>query len=210
MDDNKNDLVKQAKDSVTELFKDKLPDDLLYHNLSHTFDAAQIAEKLGKKSGLTQEELDMLQIAAWFHDIGYIDAYQNHEEKSLKHVDEFLSDKDYDEEKKKEVHRLILSTKRDQEPKGRLEEILHDADIAHIGRKRFFRKGELLRVEIKKYLDKTYTELEWAEKQYQFLTINNFITEVAKEEYGKRRVKNITKQRKNIIKSKKVTTRVNT
>ncbi len=210
MNDNKNNLVEQAKDFVTGLFKDELPSDLLYHNWSHTYEVAQIAQKLGDKSDLSQEELELLQIAAWFHDTGFIKTYQNHEEESLKYMFEFLSDKDYDDKRKKVIDRLILSTKRDQKPVGKLEEILHDADIAHIGRKRFFRKGELLRVEIGNYLDESYSELEWAKKQYQFLINNNFVTEVAKEDYGKRRVKNITNQRKNIVKSRKVTTRTNT
>ncbi len=207
MNDN---LVNQAKDFVTRLFKNKLPNHLLYHNWSHTDEVVQIAQMLANKSDLSQQELELLQIAAWFHDTGYVNTYQNHEEESLKYVDEFLSDKDYDDERKKEIGRLILSTKIDQKPTGRLEEILHDADIAHLGRKRFFRKGELLRVELENYLEESYTEFEWAKTQYQFITSNNFITEVAKKEFGKRRVKNIKEQRKNIVKSKKVTTRTNT
>ena len=207
MNDN---LVNQAKDFVTRLFKNKLPNDLLYHNWSHTDEVVQIAQMLANKSDLSQQELELLQIAAWFHDTGYVDTYQNHEEESLKYVDEFLSDKDYDDERKKEIGRLILSTKIDQKPTGRLEEILHDASIAHLGRKRFFRKGELLRVELENYLEESYTEFEWAKTQFQFITSNDFITEVAKKEFGKRRVKNIKEQRKNIVKSQKVTTRTNT
>lgn len=210
MNDKENNLVNQAKDFVTKLFKDKLPNDLLYHNWSHTCEVVEVAKKLGTKSNLTPEELELLLIAAWFHDTGYVETYQNHEEKSLKYVEEFFRDKDYDDTKKQEIDQLILSTKIDQRPVGKLAELLHDADIAHLGRKRFFRKGELLRVELENYLDESYTEFKWTKKQYQVLIDNNFITEVAKKEYGKRRIKNIEKQRKNIIKSRKVTTRANT
>jgi HD superfamily phosphodiesterase len=210
MDDDKNNLVKQTKDFVTELFKHDLDNDLFYHNWSHTYEVAQIAKKLADMSDLSEEELEVLQISAWFHDTGYIKTRKIHEEESLKYAFEFLSDKDYDDERKKEVGRLIVSTRIDQKPLGKLEEILHDADIAHIGRKRFFRKGELLRVELENYLDESYTELEWAHEQYQFIINNNFITEVAKKEYDNRRVKNIIKQRKNIIQSRKITTRNST
>jgi predicted metal-dependent HD superfamily phosphohydrolase len=210
MNDQENNLVTQAEDFVTALFKNKLPNDLLYHNWSHTCEVVEVAEKLGSKSDLSPEELELLQIAAWFHDTGYVETYQNHEEKSLKYLDEFFRDKDYDDAKKKEIGQLILSTKIDQRPVGKLAELLHDANIAHLGRKRFFRKGELLRVELDNYLGKSYSEFKWTKKQYRFLISNNFITEVAKEEYGKRRVKNIKQQRKNIVKSRKVTTRANT
>jgi len=210
MTETKTDLATEARDFVTSLFKHELPDDLLYHNLSHTYEVAQISEKLAEKSDLTEDELEMLLIAAWFHDTGYIKTYENHEDESIKYLYEFFSDKDYSEQDQKEIARLINSTKSDQTPEGKLEEILHDADMAHIGRKRFFRKGELLRVEWENYLDRSYTEVEWSKKQYQFLINNKFITEVAKEEYGKRRVKNIKKQRKNIVKARKVTTRTTT
>lgn len=203
-------LVNQAKDFVTGLFEKKLPNDLLYHNWSHTYEVVQVAEMLADKSDLSERELETLLIAAWFHDTGYIDTYQNHEEESLKYVDDFLSDKDYDEEGKKEIYQLILSTKVDQKPTSKLEQLLHDADLAHLGRKRFFRVGELLRVELENYLDESYTEHEWAKEQYRFITSNDFITEAAKIEFGNRRAKNIKEQRDNIVKSEKITTRANT
>ncbi|MFT4534525.1 MAG: putative metal-dependent HD superfamily phosphohydrolase [Saprospiraceae bacterium] len=209
MSDKKNKLVKEAKNFVSGLLKRELPNNLSFHNWTHTYEVAQIAKKLAGKSDLSQEEVELLQITAWFHDTGFIKTYNNHEEESVKYGYGFLRDKDYDDNSKSELVRLILSTKREQEPEGMLEEILHDADIAHIGRKRFFRKGELLRAELENYLEESYTEFEWAQKQYEFLINNNFITEVAKQKYGQRRIKNINKQRKIIVNSRKVTTRMN-
>lgn len=203
-------IVSKAEEYVSGLFKQKLPENLLYHNLSHTNEVAEIAKELGEISKLSDSELEMLQIAAWFHDTGYIKKYNGHEEESLKYAKEFMDGEDYDEKKQKEVERLIKSTIKGHNPQDLLEEILHDADMAHIGRKRFFRKGELLRVELENFLDESYSELEWEKKQYQFLINNNFITKAGKQEYGKRRVKNIKKQRKNIVKARKVTTRTRT
>lgn len=203
-------IVSKAEEYVSGLFKQKLPENLLYHNLSHTNEVAEIAKELGEISKLSDSELEMLQIAAWFHDTGYIKKYNGHEEESLKYAKEFMDGEDYDEKKQKEVERLIKSTIKGHDPQDLLEEILHDADMAHIGRKRFFRKGELLRVELENFLDESYSELEWEKKQYQFLINNNFLTRAGKQEYGKRRVKNIKKQRKNIVKARKVTTRTRT
>ncbi|MEP2770696.1 MAG: Pycsar system effector family protein [Fulvivirga sp.] len=206
----KSKIVSKAESYVTGLFKEKLPENLLYHNLSHTYEVAEISKELGEISELSDSELEMLQVAAWFHDTGYIKKYNGHEEESLKYAREFMDGENYDEKKKKVVERLIKSTIKGHKPNDMLEEILHDADMAHIGRKRFFRKGELLRVELESYLDESYSELEWEKKQYQFLINNNFITKAGKQEYGKRRVKNIKKQRKNIVKARKVTTRTRT
>lgn len=206
----KSKLVSKAETYVTELFKQKLSENLLYHNLSHTNEVAEISKELGEISKLSDSELEMLQLAAWFHDTGYIKKYNGHEEESLKYAKEFMDGEDYDEKKQKEVERLIKSTIKGHNPQDLLEEILHDADMAHIGRKRFFRKGELLRVELENFLDESYSELEWEKKQYQFLINNNFITKAGKQEFGKRRVKNIKKQRKNIVKARKITTRTRT
>lgn len=203
-------IISKAESYVTGLFKQKLPENLLYHNLSHTYEVAEISKELGEISNLSDSELEMLQVAAWFHDTGYIKKYNGHEEESLKYAREFMDGEEYDEKKQEVVERLIKSTIKGHRPNDMLEEILHDADMAHIGRKRFFRKGELLRVELESYLDESYTELEWEKKQYQFLINNNFITKAGKKEYGKRRVKNIKKQRKNIVKARKVTTRTMT
>jgi len=205
-----NTVVSKVQDYVTELFKEKLPEDLLYHNLSHTYEVAEISKELGEDSGLTEVDLEVLQIAAWFHDTGYIKKYSGHEAESVKYAQGFLEEIDYPKERQQVVVRLIESTVNGHKPKDLMEELLKDADIAHIGRKRFFRKGELLRVELENYLDERYSELEWEKKQYQFLINNHFITEAAKKEYAKRRVKNIKKQRKNIVKARKVTTRTRT
>ncbi|MTI21737.1 HD domain-containing protein [Fulvivirga sp. RKSG066] len=210
MSKNDNKIITEAKEYVTELFKEQLPDNLLYHNLSHTNEVAEISQELGEISELADKDMEVLQLAAWFHDTGYIKKYNGHEAESIKYAKEFLEGKSYDKEGIDEVERLIKSTIRGHEPKDLVEEILNDADMAHLGRKRFFRKGELLRVELENYLDESYSELDWEKKQYQFLIDNQFITQAAKEEYGKRRVKNIKKQRKNIVKARKVTTRTQT
>lgn len=203
-------IVRQAEKHVTNLFKESLPDDLLYHNLSHTYEVAKIVGELAEESNLNEEDKEVLQLAGWFHDTGYINKYNGHEAESLKYAEEFFEDVDYPKEKRKEVEDLIKSTIKGHNPEGLKEELLHDADMAHIGRKRFFRKGELLRVELENYLNESYSELEWNKKQYQFLINNEFITKAGIEEYGKRRVKNIKKQRKNIVKARKVTTRTKT
>lgn len=203
-------ILKKAESFVADLFKNDLPEKLLYHNLAHTEEVAEAAEELGKKSGLSDDELEVLVLAAWFHDTGYIKKYNGHEAESVKYAEQFFAENNYPEEKKEQVSKLIMSTVAGHTPHGLMEELLHDADITHIGRKRFFRKGELLRVELENFNNNKYTELEWEKKQYNFLVSNYFITEAGKEKYARRRVKNIKKQRQNILKARKVTVRTNT
>lgn len=207
---SQNPILVEAENFIGDLFNDDLPDKLLYHNLAHTHEVVESAQELGQMSDINEEEMEILLLAAWFHDTGYIKKYNGHEAESVKYAEEFLSQQKYPEEKKKQVSQLIMSTVAGHEPQGLLEKLLHDADMAHMGRKRFFRRGELLRVELENFQNTSFTELEWEKKQYSFLVNNTFYTEAGKEKYAKRRVKNIKEQRKNILKARKVTIRTNT
>jgi len=43
-----------------------LPEALVYHNLNHTREVVKAAQKIGAHSNLSQEEMDIVLIAAWF------------------------------------------------------------------------------------------------------------------------------------------------
>jgi predicted metal-dependent HD superfamily phosphohydrolase len=203
-------ILKEAEDYINNLFKKYLSQRYLFHNHMHTMDVVKAADELADKNSLSGEDKELLVLAAWFHDSGLIDNYEEHEEASARRAEDFLKDRNYPAEKIEKVKALIISTSSENPPKNLQEEVLHDADIAHIGKKGFFRKGELLRVETENFLNKSYTELEWQKNQYDFLINNDFITQPAKESYEKRRSQNIKKQRNNIHKARKVTTRKKT
>lgn len=200
----------KAEQFISDLFKNHLSEKLLYHNITHTSEVAEIVTKLGEKAGLKKQQLEDLEMAAWFHDSGYIQKYTGHEDVSAEIAEDWLKEEGLPDDRISHIKALILSTKKEHTPETLEEELLYDADIAHVGRKRFFRKGELLRVEYENFLNKTYSELEWEELQYDFLVNHHFITKEAKDKFDTRRVKNIKEQRKNILKARKVTVRENT
>lgn len=203
-------ILKEAEDYINKLFKKYLSQRYLFHNHKHTTDVVKAADELAEENGLSGEDKELLILAAWFHDSGLVDNYEEHEEASARRAEDFLKNCNYPDEKIEKVKDLIISTSSEHPPKNLQEEILHDADIVHIGKKGFFRKGELLRVEKENFLNKSYTELEWQKAQYDFLINNDFITKPAKEDFEKQRAKNIKKQRSNIHKARKVTTRKKT
>jgi predicted metal-dependent HD superfamily phosphohydrolase len=206
--------VKSTRDKahihINDFFKTNVPDNLLFHDINHAKDVAKAAMLLGHKASLSEKDLEILEIAALFHDTGYVKNRENHEEESVKIAENFLRKIKYPEEDTRRVSDLILSTKKEHKPKGLLEEMLHDADYSHIGMKSFFRKGELFRAELEASKEKEFTEHEWHKRQYDFLISNPFLTAHAEQEYGSRRTKNIRKQRKNILSARKVTRRIKT
>ncbi|TRX60537.1 HD domain-containing protein [Fulvivirga sp. M361] len=204
------DIVEEAKSFVKKLLQNKTSGQWLFHNYNHAKDVAEVAVELGGMARLEESELEVLELAAWFHDTGYVKCREGHETESVTIAKEFLNERHYDKEKIEQVSQLILSTDIKKEASSLLEEILHDADLSHLGRKRFFRIGELLRAELEAIENKEFTELEWQKKQYDFLINNTFITTYAQKAFGSRRNKNILKQRDNILDAEKITRRLQT
>ena len=98
------------------------------------------------------------------NDTGYIETYEGHEEASVKLMKSYLEG-NYPDEDIAEIESLILSTKHGIIPDGSLQEILHDADYVNLGTKKFCHRADLLRIEWERILQKTYTEMEWAQLQ---------------------------------------------
>ena len=194
-----NTIVKDAAEHVFNLFKDKLPGDFVYHNYNHTAETVKACKKLSKSYNLTSRDYEVLMLAALFHDAGYITAYDNHEQESVKFMKEYLKG-NYAEEDIREMESLILSTKYRTVPDGSLQEILHDADYINLGNKNFDHRADLLRIEWERILQKTYTEEEWAQVQLQFLLDTQFKTEDAVLKFNEQREQNILNQRSKIDK----------
>ena len=193
-----NQLEKEALDHVSGLFNGKLSDQYEYHNFTHTLETTNICKEIANSYQLDNDEVEILLLACIFHDSGYVNSYENHEEESVVIAEDFLKEHDYAPEKIEKVKKLIISTTPDHNPGNLQEEIIHDADFIHMGKKNFFDKGKLLRKEWEYLLNKNFSNLEWEEEQYRFLTENDFYTTYARGSYGKRRLKNIKKQKQKL------------
>ena len=194
--DNHGDIVKKASDYIFELFKKKLPKDYVYHNLSHAEDIAKASQKIGKKSGLSDDELEIVTVAALFHDTGYIEGCDNHEARSIDIATEFLRSKNYPEDKIEKVISCIQATKMPQSPQDILGEVICDADLSHLGANNFKEKSALLRLEWEKTDNRIYNELEWLEINLNMLTTHSYFTKFGHKELEDLKTDNLLKLRK--------------
>jgi len=193
------DLLPEAADYVYTLFKEHLPDTILFHGYQHTVDVVEAALKICRKTDdVAQEDKELLHMAALFHDTGFIETYDGHEEVSARIAKDFLSERGLPEDDIEQVTKLILATKPEYRPESFLEEAIRDADMAHLGRKNFFERSERLRAEWAEHKDRTYTDQEWLEVQLQFLMTSKYRTEYAQEKYGKRKRKNVKSLRRRL------------
>ena len=106
-----NGLVEDAKHYVTILLTNELSDKCLFHTIKHTLEVLKNAEIIGKYCNISEEELNILRFSALFHDVGYVDAYDDHEKFSAKRAKRFLASNEVDKKIIRQIEKAILSTK---------------------------------------------------------------------------------------------------
>ncbi len=184
---NNKPITEAASDYVFELMKSKLPGVYVYHNYKHTEDVVEAIKKIGNKTGLSEEELEIVTLAGWFHDAGFTEKSDNHEDVSIEIARKFLKENNYKEENIEKVVSCINSTRFPQTPKNILDEVLCDADLYHLGTKDNESKSDLLRVEWEKAGNKKYTQLEWLKLNIDFLTTHKYFTKYARKALDERK-----------------------
>ncbi|MGF1636047.1 MAG: Pycsar system effector family protein [Cyclobacteriaceae bacterium] len=161
-------LLEEVEQYVSELLR-KLPDTMLYHNLVHTRDVAKAVKKIGSYANLSDMEMTIASLAAWFHDTGYLFAYKGHEEYSKNEAQSFLKNKGVDDAIIQQVLETIDKTKPGSIPENTLEKVIHDADYIHISKGSYFDRLILLRKEKETHLGIRQNDAEWYESNLEFL-----------------------------------------
>ncbi len=184
-------ITQRASEFVFELFKEKLPEHLVYHNYQHTQSVAETARKLAKGMKLGDDGIEIVTLAGWLHDTGYTEVYAANEDVGKRIAQEFLRTENYPEEKIEYVLGCIEATKMPQRPKNLLEEIVCDADLSSLGKKTFSDRSKLLRIEWEKMLGKVMSDEDWMRQDLDFLTSHKFFTRYAQEVFDEQKLENI-------------------
>lgn len=174
-------LVQKSRDYCIDLLKSCRCQNFPFHNFEHTLNVYNNVIKIGKVENLSKEKLIILQIAALFHDTGYAEVYKGHEELSVLKAKAFLIKNQASKELIDEVEKCIHATKMPQKPHSQLEEIICDADLAHLGEPDFFEKSKDLRLEWEQMLDKHFSNGGWKKLTFEFLDGHRFFTDYAQK-----------------------------
>lgn len=195
------DILHKAKDYVETLFKDKLSSVYFYHNFIHTTYTVNKAEEILKNTPVPAEDREKVLLALWFHDTGYIECAQNHEERGIEILKNFLQNENYPEDYINDVSQLILATKIDREPVNLLEKIVKDADCSHFASHDYNDISDALRKEWELTNVKCYSNDEWNAGNLEMLkNKHHYYTDYAKENWEPLKKKNIKKIEKKLEK----------
>ncbi|WP_419868776.1 Pycsar system effector family protein [Chryseobacterium sp. CT-SW4] len=194
-------ILHKAKDYVEILFKDKLSSVYFYHNFIHTTYTVNKAEEIMKHTPVSEEDREKVLLALWFHDTGYTVSPDDHEEKGVEILKEFLKQENVSESYVNDVSRLILATKITHEPENLLEEIVKDADCSHFASHNYNDISDALRKEWELTNVRCFTNEEWNEGNLKLLkNKHQYYTQYAKENWDPIKKKNIKKIEKKLEK----------
>jgi hypothetical protein len=177
-------ILNDAEVFVTNLLQKETPEKYSYHTLEHTKDVVENAVLIGTSEGLTTDEMDVLRIAAWFHDTGYVKTYQGHEAESAKIADNFLTHQNVDPQ-----NAVYLTDK-----------VLCDADLMHLGEENYFELATKLFQEQKNAGIRILSKAEFEKKSVKLFEAHSFYTDYCKNTLDETKAKNLEQLKERIKK----------
>jgi len=181
---SQNPILPKIEGYVRELFKKRSAAENLYHNIIHTSEVVNVASRIAHEEELSDQDTEIILIAAWFHDTGYFHCCNGHEDQSSEYARDYLEKEKYPIEKIAKVLDCIKATRIPHSPKNKLEEIICDADLHHLGMKDIEARGELLRQEFEMKGIKKLSDIDWLSNSVDFFKKHKYFTDYAKREFG--------------------------
>jgi predicted metal-dependent HD superfamily phosphohydrolase len=208
-------IVQESEKFIRDLFEKEIQENLRYHDIIHTEYVAGQAEKIGISSGLSEEELQIVIIAAWFHDSGFVSRSDGHEEESQNIARKFLSSQEMPEEFIKKVLSCIEATKMPQNPGDNLlAQVVCDADMAYLSEDFYMERTVLLRKEWNHESETKLSKKTYYQETVELFNNHSYYTPYAEKEYTPGKAKNFKllhklrkkKSKKETMKSKQLQT----
>lgn len=192
------DLIKRARLYAQEIFGHKNFERLTYHNLEHTLQVVAAAKIIGEQSGLNEDEMESVILAAWFHDVGYIEGDKDHELIAAEKARELLTSWGASFKKILEVTEAIKATRMPQQPESLISKVLCDADLFHLSSDDFIEKGKKLREEWTLVKGQELTDEQWFESGLDFMRQHRYHTPYGRAVLEKEKKSNIKKLKKKL------------
>ncbi|MEM7510764.1 MAG: Pycsar system effector family protein [Bacteroidota bacterium] len=196
-------LLAEVEVYATDLLTSSLQQGFSYHTITHTRQVVYACREIGVNCGLTASELDILVLAAWFHDLGYLTCYDGHEEESMRMADEFFLKKGLPVEVCTSIIQLIEATKLDHAPRNLMEKVIKDADLYNLSTPEALKNSDNLRSEWVLFRQMELSDKKWEKLNLNFYRQHIYYTDYGKEVLEGRKEKNIKKLRKRIRKLKR-------
>lgn len=187
-------IIEAAESYVAKQYQEHPHPNLVYHNLEHTKLVVAAAQQIAAHYRLGENELLVVLVACWFHDLGYlVGETKMHEEKGAEMAREFLNVQQIPENVQLQVAGCIMATKMPQNPQNLLEEIVCDADLFHLGTKDFKDRSRLLRQEMELTLGREIPGATWNAGSLRLQESHHYFTAYCKALLQQQKEENIAR-----------------
>ncbi len=190
----KETLLGKAKQYVRSRFNEELDPIYLFHNYAYSEEIADKAEELADMAGLDERTKELLQVAGIFYPLGYIQGPKNFTQRSAEELRKFGKQANFDIGQSAE---WILAVPDASDSSELTVRLLHDAVWNWLGRKRYDRRSDLLQLEREAIEGKEGDPVVFGHEMQAFLLNFDYLTDEGKQEFDKRRRKNVSKQQGN-------------
>lgn len=194
-------IVALARDHALALLRGRLAPWVAYHDVRHTEETVEACAEIAAASGLDAGQTEIVLVAAWFHDTGYIETVEGHEARSAAVAEKFLRGHGYPPDKTRLVVGCIMATMMPQRPKNLLERVICDADMVYIGRPEFFEKNELLKDEVERREGIAIEPGPWLRRSLEFLEGQGYHTDYCRSRLAAGLDRNIETLREQLARS---------
>lgn len=192
MNEAQEKILADARHHVTDIFKQKVRPEFVFHSLDHTEAVAEACSQMADYYQLSDEDRFVLMFSAWFHDTGYsAGKVEGHEEISAQIATEFLKQYNVDDTTQQRVSSCIRATHMPQSPISQTEKILCDADLLHLSTEDFKAMNQLLKQERENLLGQKISKKEWRKDNIKFLQEHKYFTEYGQQYLEPRKQENL-------------------
>jgi predicted metal-dependent HD superfamily phosphohydrolase len=196
-----NPIVKKAESFILQLMNEKLNPNFIYHNFSHTQYVVKHIIEIAEGENLSEEDTEMVILAAWFHDTGYVIDIKKHENHSIAIAKEFLDIENYPEEKSEKIYDTILGTIHNKKPSNYFQQIICDADFAHLASSNYIEKAEILKAEFELTCNLFFSKNDWIQENITVFKNHKYYTRHANNNWVDKKNKNLITLQKSLKKS---------
>ncbi len=172
-------------------------------DLEHTRTLVAVAEVIGRFCDFNEDDMRILLLAAWLHDLCYGESGELLDDSKILPVTEFLESSGLSKPEITKIKQSIAATQYPQQPKDALEEALCDAVSS------FFASDDYLEQAEKRAKDVAPTKIgqfDWIDRQRALLKKHYYFTKYAKRAFsnGKEANLNLLKQKRKDLKKDNV------
>lgn len=182
-------LINDIKKFVNEIL---MPlDTLYYHQYDHSLSVMKRAIYLAENEKCSEHEIELIAIAAMFHDTGFAVQYDENEQYGARIAREYLEKNDYNTSDIETIESLILATNPNQDPHNLWQKIIKDADMDNLWRKDFFDVNEKLKHEREIIKNIKINDPDWYHASLWIIEWHQFYTSTQIRERNNELQKNI-------------------